>query len=206
MTVLDGWLKQATRHLSKDSVAQVRTEIQEHYESTRDAAMNGGATADEADGLALGALGDAGAANCQYRKVLLTAAEARLLAGGNCEAQAFCSRPFLRWLLLAMPMAAMFAATAFFIRGEIATAGTLLAGAIALAVVFAGPFLPVYTPLRARILRCVKWIVLSGTLAFAFQWSWLFISCIWPLAWIELMRISIRRKLPVAQWPKQLYL
>ena len=28
---LDRWLEQATRRLSKDSAAQVRTEIQEHY-------------------------------------------------------------------------------------------------------------------------------------------------------------------------------
>jgi general stress protein YciG len=44
MTELDSWLKQATRHLSKESVAQVRTEIREHYESAREAAMSGGAT------------------------------------------------------------------------------------------------------------------------------------------------------------------
>ena len=44
MTRLDTWLKQATRHLSKGSVAQVRTEIQEHYESARETAMSGGAT------------------------------------------------------------------------------------------------------------------------------------------------------------------
>jgi len=52
--------------------------------------------------------------------------------------------------------------------------------------------------------------VLAGTLLLAFgpdalKWSWL-TSCLWPLAWIEWTRISIRRKLPVAQWPKQLYL
>jgi GTP cyclohydrolase III len=65
MTRLDNWLKQATRYLSKDSVAQVRTEIQEHYESAREAAMirPGGVTPEEADRLALAALGDAKAAN-----------------------------------------------------------------------------------------------------------------------------------------------
>ena len=44
MTALDTWLKQTTRHLSRDSAAQVRAEIQEHYEAGRDAAISGGAT------------------------------------------------------------------------------------------------------------------------------------------------------------------
>jgi hypothetical protein len=38
------------------------------------------------------------------------------------------------------------------------------------------------------------------------EWSWLAASCMWPLAWNEWMQISLRRKLPVAEWPKQLYL
>ena len=39
-----------------------------------------------------------------------------------------------------------------------------------------------------------------------FQWSWFLISCLWPLAWTEWVRASIRRKLPVASWPRHLYL
>jgi len=42
-------MRQATRHLAKDSSAQVRTEIQEHYEEARNAALIGDATADESD-------------------------------------------------------------------------------------------------------------------------------------------------------------
>ena len=71
MTGLDSWLNRATRHLSKGSLAQVRTEIQEHYESAREAAIGSGATADEADRVALADLGDAKAANRQYRRVVL---------------------------------------------------------------------------------------------------------------------------------------
>lgn len=211
MTGLDSWLKQATRHLSRDSAAQVRTEIQEHYESEREAAMSGGATADEADRLAVTALGDAKAANCQYRNVLLTSAEARMLRDANWEARAVCSRPWLKWLLLAMPVAALLAATALFLTGAIAVARVLLAGGIGMGLLFAAPFLPVYTPSRGRVFRRVKWVVLIGTLVLAFgpdalKSSWLLISCLWPLAWIEWTRISIRRKLRVAEWPKQLYL
>ena len=54
-------------------------------------------------------------------------------------------------------------------------------------------------------------LVLTGAFAlvfppFALKWSWLIASCLWPVVWIEWTRISIRRKLPVSQWPKQLYL
>ena len=87
MTGLDSWLKQATRHLSKDSAVQVRTEIEEHYESAREAAISGGATIDGAHRLALTALGNAKTANCQYRHVLLTSAEARMLRDGEWEAR-----------------------------------------------------------------------------------------------------------------------
>ena len=78
-------------------------------------------------------------------------------------------------------------------------------------VLFAGPLLPIYTPSRARVFRCVKWAVLICTFVLAWgpdalQSFWLLTSCLWPLAWIEWTRFSIRRKLRVAEWPKQLYL
>ena len=95
MTRLDGWLEQATRRLSKNSAAQVRAEIQEHYASSREDAISGGATADEADRLAVSALGDAKVANREYRNVLLTAGEARMLRDARWEARAVCSRPWL---------------------------------------------------------------------------------------------------------------
>ena len=49
MTGLDIWLQQATRRLAKDSAAQVRIEIREHYESAREVAMSDGANTLEAD-------------------------------------------------------------------------------------------------------------------------------------------------------------
>lgn len=212
MTGLDNWLKQATRQLSKSSAAQVRTEIQEHYDSEREAAMSGGASADEADRLAVAVLGDAKTANCQYRNVLLTSAEVRMLREGNWEARAVCSRPWLKGLLLAMPVAALVAAATALLTGSIAVARVLLVGGIGMGLMFAAPFLlPVYTPSRGRVFRCVKWGVLIGTFALALgpdalKEFWLLTPCVWPLAWIEWTRVSIRRKLPIAEWPKQLYL
>jgi hypothetical protein len=210
-TELETWLKQATRQLSRDSAAQVRTEIQEHYESAREAAMSGGSTTAQADRSAVTALGNAKTANCQYRRVLLTSVEARMLREGNWEARAVCSRPWLKWMLLAMPVAALMAAIACFLAGAIGMARVLLVGGIPIGLLLTAPFLPLYTPSRGRVFRVVKWVVLIGALGLAFgpdalKWSWLLISCLWLVARIEWTRVSIRRKLPVAEWPKQLYL
>jgi hypothetical protein len=211
MTGLDSWLSQATRHLAAASVARVRSEIQEHYESAREAAMADGACADEADGLALKALGDSETANCQYRQVLLTSAEARMLREGNWEARAVCSRPWLKWLILAAYVAAMEAAVALFVTGHAGVARDVLIAAMGMGPLFAALLLPINTPSRGRIFRYAKWVMMTGALvllfgADAFKWSWLLISCLWPLAWTEWTRASIRRKLPVAAWPRHLYL
>lgn len=208
-TALETWLQQATRHLSKDSIAQVRSEIQEHYESTREASLSTGATTHEAERLAVTALGDAKIANCQYRNVLLTSADADMLREGDWEARIFCS--WRKWLLPAIPGAALLTATAFFLAGITGPVRMLLAAGCGMGVLLVAPLLPVYTPARGRVYRSVKWVVVTGMLLLAFgpdalKWSWLLISCLWPMAWIEWRRASIRRKLPVAKWPKQLYL
>jgi hypothetical protein len=211
MTSLDSWLMEATRHLAYDSAAQVRTEIREHYESARDAAMTAGATADQADRLALSALGDAKTANCQYRQVLLTLAEARMLREGNREAGAVCSRPWLKRLILPVPVAAVGLAIVLFYAGQVAVGRDALILGIRKSPLFAALVLPIYTPARGRVFRRVKWVAFTIAIALvfgpdAFKWSWLLFSCLWPLAWNEWTRSSIRRKLPVAAWPKQLYL
>jgi hypothetical protein len=215
MTRLDGWLKQATRRLSQESVAQVRAEIQEHYESAREAAMNQGATAgvteDEADRQAVDALGDARAANCQYREVLLTSAEVRILRQGNREACVFCSRAWLKKSLVALSFAMLVAAETFFLRGAHQAARILLVLGLGMGLMFTAPMFPVYTPSRSRIYRAVKWAVMLAMFALAFgpdtlKWSWLMICCLWPVFQVEMTRASIRRKLRVEEWPRQLYL
>jgi hypothetical protein len=211
MTELQNWLKIATRHLSKDSAAQVRREIHEHYELTRDSAVGNGASECEASRLSLIALGEPWAANREYRKVLLTSAEARALREARWEGQAICSRPWLTRLLLGLPLIALIAAATSFVIGNSALAQDLLAGGIGMGILFFAPFLPIYTIARGRVFRVVKWIVMTTLLGFAFgpEWlksSWLLASCAWPMLWIEWTRVSLRRKLPVEQWPKQLYL
>lgn len=212
MTELNGWLSLATRRLSSDSTAQVRTEIEDHYQSARDAALDDGATPEEAHRSAVKALGDPRAANRQYRKVLLTSVEAKVLRDAGWEGRAVCSRPWLKRVLPALPAAALLASACLFLNGMNETARVLLAGGIGLALLAAAPFLPVYTPLRGRLFRVAKWVLLGGifTLAFGIEdslkWSWLMASCLWPMVWIEWTRASIRRKMRRSDWPKALYL
>ncbi|MBZ5601535.1 MAG: hypothetical protein LAO79_04440 [Acidobacteriia bacterium] len=211
MNGLDLWLNEATRCLARDAALQVRTEIGEHYESAREAAIDGGAAADQADQIALTALGDAKSANRQYRSVLLTSREARVLREGNWESRAFCSHRLVKSLVVSIPGIAVLIAFTLFRAGAIDVARVVLAIGIAMGVLFLAPFLPVYTPVRGRIVRSVKWVVLAGMLVLAYgpdalKLSWLLFASVWPVVWIERTRISIRRKLPVAQWPKHLYL
>lgn len=210
-TPLDRWIARATRDLSLDSAGQVRAEIQEHFESAREAAIAGGAGAPDADRMALGALGDPKTAHCQYRKVLLTSAEAKMLREGNWESRAVCARPWLKHLLLAVPAIPLIVTFVMISRGATAAARLPFLASVALFIFFAAPFLPVYTPWRARAYRAIKWATLVAIFTLAFgadslKYSWLIASCLWIPFWTEATRMSIRRKLPVAQWPKQLYL
>jgi hypothetical protein len=210
MGELNDWLQQATRHLAKDSAAQVRAEIREHYCSARDSAIAGGATSEDAEREALNALGDARTANCQYRRVLLTSAEARMLRESNWEARAVCSRPWVKRLILATPLAFGAAAAALLITGHAPVARDVLIGGIAMSPLVATLLLRIDTPLRGRVFRCVKWAVMIGAVVLllgpnALMRSWLLFSWLWPLAWIEWTRASIRRKLPVKVWPRHLY-
>ena len=166
---LDHWLKQATRHSSGDSTLQVRTEIQEHYELSREAALERGATAEAAEQEALTALGDAKAANRQYRRVLLTSAEARLLREGTWESRAVCSHRPARTLLPSLAVAALLAAAVLFRTGTAVAARLLLLAGVGMSQLFIVPFLPVYTPARSRVVRYVKLGCAGGDAATSFR-------------------------------------
>jgi hypothetical protein len=211
MSGLDDWLREATRQLARESAATVRREIQDHYESAREAAMADGRSAEEADRIAIDSLGDAKTANCQYRRVLLTHAEAGMLREGKIEARAVCSRPWLKWSLVAVPVALVEAASALYFQGRAGLARDLLLSGIGMSPLLAALLLPIYTPARSRFFRSVKWVVMTAAVVLLFgpdtlKWSWLLLSCLWPLAWTEWTRASLRRKLPVTAWPRHLYL
>jgi hypothetical protein len=224
LTALDSWLARATRQLSADSAAQVRAEIAQHFESSHEAAIASGKTADEADRAALAALGDAKDANCQYRHVLITRTEARMLRTSGREAQFFCATPFRKSLLVAVPVIAAICAAASYAFATVTepfathanstavlVARASLVAAILTALFFAVPLLPIYTPWRARIYRAAKWLAIATVVMIIFDGdrlysTWLFLSCFWVIAYTEATRMSLRRKIPAANWPKHLYL
>ena len=231
MTTLDTWLARATRQLSADSAAQVRTEISQHYESAREDAIASGAAGDEADRAALAALGDPRAANSQYRETLVTRSEARLLRSSACEARFFTGTPLRKRLLILVPAAAATCAAVAYAIATVtapfampfpssvsanATASLVarvgISASILTAILLAAPLLPIYTPVRARFYRASKWLTVIGLSALLYdrvhflEWSWLLLNCFSFVAWIELKRMSIRRKLPASAWPKHLYL
>ncbi|HEY2823600.1 MAG TPA: hypothetical protein VGJ06_21320 [Candidatus Acidoferrum sp.] len=231
MTALDTWLARATRQLSADSATQVRAEIEQHFESAREDAIASGATSDEADRTAVATLGDPRAANSQYREALLTRSEAKLLRSSACEARFFTSTPIRKRLLILVPVvAASCAAAAYTIAtitapftipfpasaGANATAALVarvgIGAAILTSIVLAVPLLPIYTPVRARFYRATKWLTVIALSVLLYdrvhflEWSWLILNCFSFVAWIELKRMSIRRKIPTPNWPKHLYL
>lgn len=208
---LENWLGQATRQLAKKSADCVRAEIQEHFESSREEYIAGGATPDEADRLALNALGDARTANCQYRQVLLTASEARILRTGSTEARFFCASLPVMLLRVGVTIAFLAASLLLFFAGRMAGAQATFALGLVTGLLFVAPLLPIYTPSRSRVFRYVKWALMAGALTMVFgrdalRMSWLLLACVWPAFWLESVRNSIRRKLPVTAWPRQLYL
>ncbi len=111
----------------------------------------------------------------------------------------------------AIPVAALTASWALYLWGSTEFTRVLLAAGLGMGLIFLAPFFPLYTPARGRVFRGIKWVVIVGMLVLAFgsdalQWSWLLASSLAPMAGIEITRASIRRKLPVEQWPRQLYL
>jgi hypothetical protein len=98
-----------------------------------------------------------------------------------------------------------------FFLGRIEMSLTALAIFLMIGLLFVGPLLPIYTPSRSRVFRGVKYALIIGALAMVFgrdslRMSWLLLSCLWPIAWIEWRRAVIRRKLPATAWPRQLFL
>jgi hypothetical protein len=200
--LLERWLGRATKGLSSDSRQQVWAEIRAHYASACEDALAAGASEADSDRAAVALLGDAAAANREYRKVLLTSAEAALLRETRCGVWSG-SR---RWLWL-LPTLILIAAIRFFATGDAYFGWTLLTGAGGFTLLFGASKLPVFTPNRGRIFRALRWLWLAAILALTMKGSWLMLITIaWPLFWVEWKLSSLRRKLPVSRWPKQLYL
>lgn len=193
---LDQWLLIATRGLSQESVERVRAEIQQHCEA-----------ASESGNYSVAALGDPKVANRAYRKVLLTEMEAKLLSamGGNTSLS---RKPEPHGKILAgiLMAEAAFVSTIFILKNP----------PIAFFVVplFAIPLLarllPINTPRRGRIYRWVRWSAMLAGAALAALFGvkisqGSFLGVFMPMLIFERVYSSIRRKLPVSQWPRRLY-
>lgn len=211
MTGIDLWLQQASRRLSRESAAQVESEIRAHYESAREASLSSGASPEQADRSALAALGDPKAANCEYRKTLLTKAEARMFAQGSWETATVCANRRVRVVAFSIPGLFLIAAAVCFFFRAFDIVGMLSRAGIDLAALFLLYFLPVHTPSRSRLARYARWLLLAA-LPFivlgsdTLRLGWLFIGPVWAVASTEWTRASIRRKLPISRWPRHLYL
>lgn len=211
MTTLDGWLNQAVRHLSKDSANLVRREIREHYDAALETALNDGIDPQQAEFMAVQALGDPCVANHQYRKVLLTSSEAAVLRQSNAESRMICSNGWAKWMLLSAPGILLLLSAIILAMHQVDLARNVMAIGALMALFFIVPFLPVYTITRGRIYRAVKWGLLIVAVFMFFgkdSWnlSWLSSCCFYPVFYVDWKRMMIRRKLPIGQWPKQLYL
>ena len=96
-------------------------------------------------------------------------------------------------------------ASAHFLMGYIRFAHFAAGYALAVGLAVGAPYLPMFTPGRAAAFRAVRWAAMAVMLVLSLGWSWLMFSCVWPVIWVEWQRVALRRKLPVAQWPKGLY-
>lgn len=193
---LEDWLSVATRGLSQKSVERVRAEIQQHCES-----------ASENGDYAIGALGDPKAANRAYCKVLLTEMEAKLLNAMRGEAHP-ARKPERHGKILAGILVgeAAFVLTFFVLKNP-----PLAFFFIPFAVIpLLARLLPINTPQRGLIYRLVRWgAMLAGSALAA-----LFgvptspkglLGVFIPMLIFERVFSSIRRKVPVSEWPKNLY-
>jgi hypothetical protein len=204
MTLIERWLVAATHGLSAESAAQVRAEIHEHYQSAHEAALAVGLPSQEADLTAVTALGEARSANRQYRRVLLTSREANLLHLMTFNPSSLPPRRVTAGKWLAGLLQAE--ATAGLILLVWKDHALLYLGAVLVAVLLSR-WLPVDTLPRGRNYRWAKWTALTGGAALTgwYGTPWAPLAALCVSAYSDYLRMSIRRKLPIDQWPKALY-
>jgi len=190
VTAIDQWLSDATRGLSAESAARVREEIQQHYDSAREAGD------DDAD--VMGALGNPRAANRAYRKVLLTEQEA-LMAPALTQPK----RPSFRRTLFSYTF---LAAVVWWLAGKHTGPGFwILTIAICCSILFSRVFPPT-TLARSRIHLYVNEVLIILMVGILYSWNsdWMGAlsvgaALIWPAYTFTYRRLSIFRKLAAGQ-------
>ncbi len=210
---INDWIGVAACGLEKDAWVRVREESYAHYESAREESLRQGASEEHANSAALASLGNARAANKQYKTIHLTEWENKLMRQDECATMALGKRPYF----LIVPLALLCGAVAAFAINPGPLTLLLLVGAAGLCFVFGVPFLiPINTPLRGIIYRTIRVTWLVAIIWFAYgidgrreSWAMFFsmgVPVLWVIAWLEWSRASARRKLPRAEWPRSLYL
>jgi hypothetical protein len=207
-TPLEAWVQEAAAHLSAASAARMRQEITEHFQAAYEEAESEGLDPDAAQRRALAALGDARNVNRRYREVTLTGSEDRLLRKVQAETSFVCAYGTKLWIL---SVATFGAAIWCLATGRVQAMWPILLLAIGMSLVAVPFLLPVNTLVRSRIFRGVRWAWLIGVCVWAFgpnyrSNSWLMLTCAWPIVWREWKVSTVRRKLPVSEWPRQLFL
>jgi hypothetical protein len=203
---LETWLRRATCRLSVESCEQVRCEIQDHFDSAREEARAAGATPEEAVRAAVESLGNPRSANLQYRKVMLTRAEAALLRESGWEARAVCRNRSL----IVIPLAIIAVGAALLAAGDSYVGLALTVGGAGMCLLFGAPMLSINSPARARVFRGLRWAWYVAIFAVALwptmlRQTWFIVAIAWPIVWVEMTMASIRRKLPAHEWPRQLF-
>jgi hypothetical protein len=201
MQTLEQWLEVATRGLCESAAERVRAEIGEHYASALESAALDGVDPLDADRLAVDALGDAKIANRQYRRVLLTESEEDVLRRCASRGGRLWHRTLVvlsAVLLVVVPISTLGVAKY--------TCAAILVEALLRAI----PVASIRAGWVVRILRWVNSLVFytmwfASTLAFA-----RFAAALIPVMAVGTMQMEyrlfvIRRKLPVEQWPRRLW-
>lgn len=192
---LDSWIDRASRGLAPESRARVQAEIEEHFRCAMEEPF-------ATEVAVVRALGDPRVANRAYKRVLVTAAEARLM-----HWNAFGDRQPKLSLAVFLAIAVMWGSM-----------GTLASTWIAIVMVFEGFLVALprrgrpYTGRKLVTYRCLRmvWgVAFFGAVGSTAAAPLVVATMVSPLAfyvWNEWMNARIRRKLPVDQWPKAIYL
>ena len=201
MPTLEHWLDVATKGLCESAAERVRAEIGEHYQSALESAVKSGVDSIEAERHAVAALGDAKTANREYRRVLITEREENLLRSWGWGSHRTQVRVVVV-MAVALSVMRFWTAEVDYVLAALVAQGVLLA-------------IPISSIRAAWVVRILRWAVMA-----AFHATWFMkmvaagmspaVVVVWlamPLgmAYQEYKLCVIRRKLPVEQWPRRLW-
>jgi hypothetical protein len=203
MQTLEQWLDAATRGLSGSAATRVRAEIGEHYASALESAVAVGIDSIEAERRAVAELGDAKTANREYRRVLLTQKEADLLRDSTFMAAPHHWIGVLLWA--AMVVYAVSVRNSAFIYFIAWCAIEPALRSVRISSIRTG-----------WIVRVCRWVAVAACYASlinaAPEYSRNLLTLVSSFVFVigahvhmEYRLFVIRRKLPIEQWPRRLW-